>query len=73
MRYLGSSIQENREIYDYCSSYWSDMLTRQEHTHLEDKMKIRMLRWMCGHTKKDKIKNKVIQDKVGLISVVDYA
>lgn len=49
------------------------MLTSQEHTHLEDKMKIRMLRWMCGHTKKDKIKNKVIQDKVGLISVVDYA
>jgi len=28
-----------------------------------------MLRWMCGHTRKDKIRNEVIRDKVGVASV----
>ncbi|KAG5588085.1 hypothetical protein H5410_048519 [Solanum commersonii] len=30
-----------------------------------------MLRWMCGHTKSDKIRNEVIPEKVGVASVVD--
>ncbi|KAG5575703.1 hypothetical protein H5410_055837 [Solanum commersonii] len=32
---------------------------------------MRMLRWMCGHTRSDKIKNEVIWEKVGVASVVD--
>ncbi|KAG5600808.1 hypothetical protein H5410_032178 [Solanum commersonii] len=32
---------------------------------------IRMLRWMCGHTRSDKIRNEVIREKVGVASVVD--
>ncbi|KAG5624798.1 hypothetical protein H5410_010016 [Solanum commersonii] len=32
---------------------------------------MRMLRWMCGHTRGDKIRNEVIQEKVGVASVVD--
>ena len=28
-----------------------------------------MLRWMCGHTRKDKIRNKVIRNKVGVVSI----
>ncbi|KAG5625880.1 hypothetical protein H5410_011098 [Solanum commersonii] len=32
---------------------------------------MRMLRWMCGHTRSDKIRNEVIREKVGVTSVVD--
>ncbi|KAG5586165.1 hypothetical protein H5410_046599, partial [Solanum commersonii] len=32
---------------------------------------MRMLRWMCGHTRSDKIRNEVIWEKVGVASVVD--
>ncbi|XP_070055544.1 uncharacterized protein [Nicotiana tomentosiformis] len=38
------------------------------------KMKVaemRMLRWMCGHTRKDRIRNEVIRDKVGVAFVED--
>lgn len=32
---------------------------------------MRMLRWMCGHTRSDKIRNENIWNKVGVASVVD--
>ncbi|KAG5611910.1 hypothetical protein H5410_023191 [Solanum commersonii] len=32
---------------------------------------MRMLRWMCGNTRSDKIRNEVIREKVGMASVVD--
>ncbi|KAG5606833.1 hypothetical protein H5410_028325 [Solanum commersonii] len=32
---------------------------------------MRMLRWMCWHTRSDKIRNEVIREKVGVASVVD--
>ncbi|KAG5619034.1 hypothetical protein H5410_018858 [Solanum commersonii] len=32
---------------------------------------MRMLRWMCGHTRSDKIRNEIIREKVGVASVVD--
>jgi len=32
---------------------------------------MRMLRWMCGHTRLDEIKNEVIRDKVGVASIED--
>lgn len=31
---------------------------------------MRMLRWICEHTRRDKIRNEDIQDKVGVASVV---
>ncbi|KAK4379241.1 hypothetical protein RND71_001103 [Anisodus tanguticus] len=30
---------------------------------------MRMLRWMCGHTRSDMIRNEDIQDKVGVTSI----
>jgi hypothetical protein len=30
---------------------------------------MRMLRWICGHTRKDQIKNDDIQDKLGVTSI----
>ena len=30
---------------------------------------MRMLRWMCGHTRKDKIRNEVIRNKVGVVLI----
>ncbi|KAG5570522.1 hypothetical protein H5410_060288 [Solanum commersonii] len=34
-------------------------------------LEMRMLRWMCGHTRSDKIRNEVIREKVGVASLVD--
>lgn len=28
-----------------------------------------MLRWMCGHTRKDRLRNEVIREKVGVASI----
>ena len=33
--------------------------------------KMRMLRWMCGLTRGDKVRNEVIREKVGVTSVED--
>ncbi|XP_070057622.1 uncharacterized protein [Nicotiana tomentosiformis] len=32
---------------------------------------MRMLRWMCGHTRLDRIMNEVIRDKVGVAPIED--
>ncbi|KAM1221218.1 hypothetical protein TB2_008820 [Malus domestica] len=32
-------------------------------------VEMRMLRWMCGHTRKDKIRNEDIRDKVGVAEI----
>ena len=31
--------------------------------------KIIMIRWICGHTRLDKIRNEVIRDKIGVTSI----
>ncbi|XP_070057395.1 uncharacterized protein [Nicotiana tomentosiformis] len=32
---------------------------------------MRMLRWMCGHTRRDKIRNEYIRDKLGVAPIED--
>ena len=32
---------------------------------------MRMIRWMCGHTRLDKIRNEVIRGKIGVSSIGD--
>ncbi|XP_019235471.1 PREDICTED: uncharacterized protein LOC109215814 [Nicotiana attenuata] len=41
------------------------------HVQMMKVAEMRMLRWMCRHTKRDKIRNEVIQDKVGVAPVED--
>ncbi|XP_060191726.1 uncharacterized protein LOC132621465 [Lycium barbarum] len=41
-------------------------------SHIQKKVaEMRMLRWMCGNTRSDRIRNEVIRDKVGVASVED--
>ena len=32
---------------------------------------MRMIRWICGHTRRDKIRNEVIRGKIGVTSIED--
>nr|XP_009757270.1 PREDICTED: uncharacterized protein LOC104210150 [Nicotiana sylvestris] len=42
---------------------------KKSHVQKMSMAEMRMLRWMCGHTRKDKIMKEVIRDKVGVTSV----
>ncbi|XP_019263293.1 PREDICTED: uncharacterized protein LOC109241039 [Nicotiana attenuata] len=44
---------------------------KKSHVQKMSVAEMSMLRWMCGHTRKDKIRNKVIRDKVGVTSMED--
>ncbi|KAG5597751.1 hypothetical protein H5410_038983 [Solanum commersonii] len=44
---------------------------KNSHVQKMQVAEMRMLRWMCGHTRRDKIRNEVIREKVGVASVVD--
>nr|XP_016457394.1 PREDICTED: uncharacterized protein LOC107781235 [Nicotiana tabacum] len=51
---------------------WSGALASQELSCPELQVaEMRMLRWMCEHTKRDNIRNEDIRDKVGMTPVVD--
>lgn len=45
---------------------WNRMLATQETTHA-----MRMLKWMCGNTKKDRIRNEHIWDHLGVVSSIN--
>ncbi|KAG5576666.1 hypothetical protein H5410_056800, partial [Solanum commersonii] len=78
-KYLGSTIQGSGDIDDDVTHRigvaW--MKWRLASGVLCDKKiparlkEMRMLRWMCGHTRSDKIRNEVIREKVGVATVVD--
>ncbi|WMV39928.1 hypothetical protein MTR67_033313 [Solanum verrucosum] len=44
---------------------------KNAHVHKMHVAEMRMLRWMCWHTRSDRIRNEVIREKVGVASVVD--
>ena len=43
--------------------------TKRRHVKQLGVAEMRMLRWMCGHTRKDRIRNDDIRDKVGVAPI----
>ena len=43
--------------------------TKRQHIQKMSVAEMRMLRWMCGHTRKDRIRNDDIRDKVGVAPI----
>ncbi|KAG5628180.1 hypothetical protein H5410_013398 [Solanum commersonii] len=52
----------------YGAECWPIKNTHVQKMHV---VEMRMLRWMCGHTRSDRIRNEVIREKVGVAFVVD--
>ncbi|KAL6544055.1 hypothetical protein OROGR_010552 [Orobanche gracilis] len=52
----------------YGTECWA---VKQCHVQKMNVAEMRMLRWMCGHTKKDQLRNEVIREKVRVASIED--
>ena len=50
----------------YGSECWA---VKGQHEHKMEVAEMRMLRWMCGHTRKDKIRNTHIREQVGVACI----
>ncbi|KAM2693357.1 hypothetical protein EV2_007535 [Malus domestica] len=51
----------------YGTECWA---VKHQHVHEMGVAEMRMLRWICGHTRNDKIRNKDIRGKVGVAEIV---
>ena len=45
--------------------------TKKSHLQRMKVAEIRMIRWICGHTRLDKISTEVIRGKLGMASIED--
>lgn len=52
----------------YGTECWA---ARQQHLHKVSVAEMRMLRWMCGKTRKDRIRNENIRERVGVAPIED--
>ena len=43
--------------------------TKRQHIQQMSVAEMRMLRWMCGHTRKDRIRNEVIRERLGVAPI----
>ena len=50
----------------YSAKYWA---TKGQHIQKMSVAEMRMLRWICGHTRKDRIRNDDIRDKLGVAPI----
>ena len=50
----------------YGTECWA---VKYQHVHKMSVAKMRMLRWMCGHTRRDRIRNEEIRGKVGVAEI----
>ena len=55
-----------RPILLYGSKCWA---IKYQHERKTSVAKMRMLRWMCDHTRKDKIRNEVIRNKIEVVLI----
>ena len=55
-----------RPVFLYGSECWAVKYQREQKTSVAE---MRMLRWMCGHTRKDRIRNEIIRNKVGVVPI----
>ena len=44
---------------------------KKSHVQRMKVTKMRMIRWVCGHTRLNKIRNEVIRGKIGVASIED--
>ena len=52
----------------YEVEYWP---VKNSHIQKVKVTEMQKLRWMCRHTRKDRVRNEIIRDKVGVASVED--
>ena len=52
----------------YGAEWW---LIKRAHIWRMRVAKMRMIRWICGHTRLDKIRNQVIRSTIGVASIED--
>ena len=45
---------------------------KKSQVHRMKVVEMRMIRWMCGHTRLDKIRNEVIRSKIGVAVDFEY-
>jgi len=57
-----------RPVLLYGTECWA---SKKEHIKKMEVTEMRMLRWMCGNTLRDRIRNEVIRKKVGVAGIVD--
>ncbi|KAG5612127.1 hypothetical protein H5410_023408 [Solanum commersonii] len=71
--FLGSIIQENHDINEDVTHCIGAVLADLEHARPKDASNGNedVERWMCGHIKRDRIRNKNIPNEVGVSSVAD--
>ena len=44
---------------------------KKTHAHKMEVAEMRMLRWMCGNTRLDRIRNEVFRERLGVASIAD--
>ena len=52
----------------YGAEYWPTTKAQEKRLMVTE---MRMLCWMCGHTRVDRIRNEVIRNKVEAVSIID--
>ena len=50
----------------YDVEYWS---MKRRHVQQISVTEMRMLRWICGHTRRDRVRNDVIRDRLGVAPI----
>ena len=64
----GKVVSDCGKTSDFVRNSWA---VKSQHENKVGVAEMRMLRWMCGKTRQDKIKNKAIRERVGVAPIVE--